>query len=113
VCHRFTCSGLDDVTHLPKTIELTSFQFKNDINSYVEKLVIFLHSFMDEMDPEMYGEIKRNGIQLTGGCAIAPGLFHELRKRIDLPLYFSPHPHVHTVLGATYSTTFLKRYSFS
>ena len=58
----------------------------------IAKLDAALMKVLEEMPPELYSDVVKNGIYLTGGGALIKGLDKRLSKKSGLPVHIAEDP---------------------
>ncbi|GAA0340742.1 rod shape-determining protein [Streptomyces olivoreticuli] len=89
---RFTIRGRDQVSGLPKTLELTADEIRHALAEPVDAIVMAVRQTLDETPPELAGDIMDRGIVLTGGGALLRGLDVRLSKELDIPVIVAEEP---------------------
>ncbi|PWI43731.1 rod shape-determining protein [Streptomyces sp. ICBB 8177] len=84
--------GRDQVSGLPKTLELETAQIRHAINDPVEMIIDAVRQTLDSCPPEPAGDIMDHGIVLTGGGALLPGLDARLSSAFDIPVIVADSP---------------------
>ena len=72
--------GRDQVSGLLNTIELTSEDVREAIKEPLKEISNALKDVLEQMPPDLAGDIVENGIVLTGGGALIRGLDKYLQK---------------------------------
>ncbi|MCP9208694.1 rod shape-determining protein [Streptomyces cucumeris] len=89
---RCTIRGRDQVTGLPKVLELTAEEVRHALGEPVDSIVAAVRSTLDETPPELAGDIMDRGIVLTGGGAMLRGLDVRLSRELDIPVLVADDP---------------------
>ncbi|MGK5638375.1 rod shape-determining protein [Streptomyces sp. URMC 126] len=89
---RFTIRGRDQVSGLPKTLELTADEIRHALSEPVDAIVMAVRQTLDETPPELSGDIMDRGIVLTGGGALLRGLDVRLSRELDIPVLVADEP---------------------
>ena len=84
--------GRDQVSGLLNTIELTSEDIRESMAEPLKDIAEVLRSILEEMPPDMAGDIVENGIVLTGGGALIRELDKYLSDIVKLPVYAADEP---------------------
>ena len=69
-------------------------------------------SALENTPPELYADIVRNGIYLTGGGALLRGLNRRLSEKINIPFHVAEDPLHSVARGAGLALKNLERFSF-
>lgn len=95
-----TIKGLDVLTRIPASIEITAGEIYPVAQEVVRKVVDRTISIsLTELPPEVAGDIQDRGIILTGGGAQLAGLDEYLRGQTNLPIQIADEPRYAIVRG--------------
>ncbi|MEV4438642.1 rod shape-determining protein [Streptomyces sp. NPDC049577] len=89
---RAVIRGRDQVSGLPKTLELTADEIRHALAEPVDAIVMAVRQTLDETPPELSGDIMDRGIVLTGGGALLRGLDVRLSRELDIPVVIAENP---------------------
>ncbi|MDT0546254.1 MULTISPECIES: rod shape-determining protein [Streptomyces] len=89
---RCTIRGRDQVTGLPKVLELTADEVRHALAEPVDSIIAAVRATLDETPPELAGDIMDRGIVLTGGGALLRGLDARLSSELDIPVLVADDP---------------------
>ncbi len=92
----YVVSGPNRITGLPISIPVTYQEVAHCIDHTVTKLENAILAALEETPPELYADIIRNGIYLTGGGALLRGLDKRLSDKIKIPFHVADDP-LHSV----------------
>lgn len=84
--------GRDQVSGLLNSIELTSEDVREAIKETLREISNALKDVLEQMPPDLAGDIVENGIVLTGGGAMIRGLDKYLSDIVKLPVYIGEEP---------------------
>ena len=84
--------GRDQVSGLPKTLELDADQVRHAIDEPVGAIIDAVRRTLDACPPEAAGDVMEHGIVLTGGGALLPGLDVRLGTAFDIPVTVADAP---------------------
>ncbi len=84
--------GRDQVSGLLNTIELTSEDVREAMKEPLKEMSDSLKDVLEQMPPDLAGDIVENGIILTGGGALIRGLDKYLGDIVKLPVYVADEP---------------------
>jgi len=73
-------------------VEITSEHIRAAMKDSIEAIGDALKSVLEQMPPELAGDIVENGIVLTGGGALIRGLDKYLSELVKLPVYIAEEP---------------------
>lgn len=77
---------------LPVSQEITDADIAEAINELVDELLDGIKKVFEKTPPELVGDIKQNGIVLTGGGALLGGLDKLISKETGVPCYVADEP---------------------
>lgn len=95
-----TIKGRDLVSGIPKSVEINSDEVRVSIQEQIDSVVEIVKIALEQMPPELAGDIVDRGIVLTGGGALLKGLDQLLRKETGLPITITEDPLSTVVLGS-------------
>lgn len=84
--------GRDQVSGLLNSIELTSEDVREAMKETLKEISNALKDVLEQMPPDLAGDIVENGIVLTGGGALIRGLDKYLSDIVKLPVYVGDEP---------------------
>lgn len=90
-----------DSSGLLTTIELTSEGVRTAITEPLKEISLAVRQVLEEMPPDLAGDIVDNGVVLTGGGALIRGLDKYLAHDIKLPVRVAEEP----LLAVAYGTS--------
>ncbi len=88
----FTVTGPNMLTALPQSVTLNYNEIAYALEKSLAKLDNALMKVLENMPPELYGDIVRNGIYLAGGGALIKGLDRRLSEKTGLPFHIAEDP---------------------
>jgi rod shape-determining protein MreB and related proteins len=92
--------GRDLIDGIPKTIVVTDEEIREALREPVMAIVDTVRTCLERTPPELAADIVDNGIKLTGGGSLLPGLAELLHRQTDLPITVSDDPLTCVVRGA-------------
>src|SRR5215470_163900 len=92
-------SGSDVLTRMPHSIEISAGEIYPIAQEVVRQIVAGVSATLDELPPEVAGDIYDRGIILTGGGALFGGLDEYLREETKLPVRVADDPRYAIVHG--------------
>lgn len=92
--------GRDLVTGLPRTVVTSTAEIREAIEEPVAALVDAVRATLDLTPPDLAADIMEDGIALTGGGALLPGLDQRLADETGMPVVMSGNPFHAVVRGA-------------
>ncbi len=90
-----------DSTGLLSTIELSSEGVRNALKEPFKEISLAVRQVLEEMPPDLAGDVVDNGVVLTGGGALIRGLDKYLATDIKLPVRVADEP----LLAVAYGTS--------
>jgi len=92
-------NGRDVLTRMPRSIEITAGEIYPIVQEVVRKIVAGVGTTLQELPPEIAGDIYDRGLILTGGGALFGGLDDYLRDETKLPVRVADEPRYAIVRG--------------
>ena len=96
----FIVHGPNRMTSLPMDIPISYQEMAHCLDKSLSKMDSAILSALEQTPPELYADIVRNGIYLTGGGALLRGLSKRFYDRIVIPLHVAEDP-LHAVAKGT------------
>ncbi|MEA2017313.1 MAG: rod shape-determining protein [Campylobacterota bacterium] len=90
-----------DSSGLLTTIDLTSEGVRGALHEPLKEIALAVRQVLEEMPPDLAGDVVDNGVVLTGGGALIRGLDDYLRQDIKLPVRVAEEP----LLAVAYGTS--------
>ena len=85
-------TGSNMLTSQPQTVTLTYSEIAYALDKSLVKLDNALMKVLEEMPPELYSDVVKNGVYLAGGGALIKGLDKRLTKKSGLPVHIAEDP---------------------
>lgn len=76
--------GRNLVTGLPETLEISSIEIREALSTVVDNIVQAVKDTVDEIPPEMVGDVMDAGICMSGGGSMLQGLDERLSEEIKI-----------------------------
>jgi rod shape-determining protein MreB len=92
--------GRNLVTGLPESIEVSSIEIREALNSSVQVILDTIRDALDEVPPEIVADLMDVGICLAGGGALLQGLAERLSDELHLRVWVAEDPLTCVVRGA-------------
>ncbi len=92
--------GADQMDTLPREISINYGEIANCIDKSIVKIEKAILDTLEATPPELYSDIVKNGIYLTGGGALLRGLHKRLTDRFGIPFQVPDDP-LHAVAKGT------------
>ncbi|HLD29324.1 MAG TPA: rod shape-determining protein [bacterium] len=91
--------GRDQISGLPKTIEITSQEIRQALTPPVKNIVETVKDCLEQTPAELSADLVDRGIVLAGGGSLLKGLSELLHQETGLPVSPAPDPLVCVALG--------------
>lgn len=91
--------GRDIETGLPKSLRMTEIEVREALSPILSKIIDAIGDILEEAPPELTSDILEQGILLTGGGSMLPGLDHLIMERTHIPVNHSDDPLTSVVRG--------------
>ena len=108
----FLLTGPNILTSLPQTVTLSYNEIAYALEKSLVKLDAALMKVLETMPPELYSDIVKNGIWLSGGGALLRGLDKRLTAKINIPFHIAEDPLHSVAKGAGIALKNVDRFSF-
>lgn len=92
--------GRDQVSGLPKTIQLTSGEVTEAIGEPLASIVGVVKNVLEKTPPELSSDVIDRGIVMTGGGSLLRNFHQLLTKETGVPCYVADNPMACVALGA-------------
>ena len=92
--------GRDQVTGLPKTVEISSSEVTEAIVEPLQAIVGVAREVLERTPPELVSDIIDRGMVMTGGGALLRNMDRLLTQETGVPCYVAENPIGCTALGA-------------
>ncbi len=96
----YVVHGPNRITALPMEISVCYQEIAHCIDKSVAKIETAILNALEKTPPEIYADIVKNGIYLTGGGALLRGLDKRLTDKIHIPFHIAEDP-LHSVAKGT------------
>ncbi|MCL4858889.1 MAG: rod shape-determining protein [Caldilineaceae bacterium] len=97
---RMEVRGRDQVTGLPKIIQITSSEVTEAIAEPLQAVISTVRSTLEKTPPELAADIIDRGMVLTGGGAQLRNIAQLLTQETGVPCYVAENPIACVALGA-------------
>lgn len=108
----FIVHGPNQMTSLPMEIPVTYQEISHCIEKSVAKIETAVLSALEQTPPELYADIVRNGIWLTGGGALLRGLDKRLTDKIGIQFHVAEDPLYCVAKGTSVALKNIENFSF-
>ena len=104
--------GPNRMTSLPMELQVTYQDVAHCIEKSISKIEAAVLSALDTTPPELYADIVRNGIYLTGGGALLRGLDKRLTDKIGIAFHVAEDPLLAVARGTGIALKNVDKFSF-
>ena len=108
----YVVHGPNRITALPMEVPVCYQEIANCLNMTVVKIENAVLSALAETPPEIYADIVKNGIYLTGGGALLRGLDKRLEKKLNIKFHVDEDPLHSVAKGAGIALKNIDRFTF-
>lgn len=108
----YIITGPNMLTALPQTVSLSSNEIAYALEKSLVKLDAALMKVLENMPPELYADIVKNGVYLAGGGALIRGLDRRLSEKTGLPFHIADDPLRAIARGTGIALKNIDRFSF-
>ena len=92
--------GPNQMTALPMSVSVSYQEIAHCLDKSISKIEAAVLSALEQTPPELYSDIVRNGIYLTGGGALLRGLDKRLKDKMGITFHVGDDP-LHAVARGT------------
>ena len=96
----YVVHGPNQMTALPMEVPISCVEIAHCLNKSISQIETSVLSALEQTPPELYADIVKNGIYLTGGGALMRGLADRLAAKINIP-FIVPEDPLHAVARGT------------
>ena len=96
----YVVHGPNRITALPMEVPVCYQEIAHCLEKTIAKIETAVLSALEETPPELYADIVKNGIWLTGGGALLRGLARRLTEKINIEFHVAEDP-LHSVAKGT------------
>lgn len=108
----YPVNGPHQMTALPVEVLVSYKQIASCLERSLAKIETAIMSILEETPPELYADIYRNGIYLSGGGALLRGLDQKLKNKTNIPVYVAEDPLHAVVRGTAIAIQNVEKYPF-
>lgn len=87
-----TVTGRDYNSGLMKTLDISSEDVGNAMDSYIQGIINAIHLALEQTPPELVSDIIETGIVLAGGGALIRDIDIRIQNEVRLPVRIAPDP---------------------
>ena len=108
----FVVQGANQMTSLPLEVPVSYQEIAHCLDKSILKIEATIMSTLENTPPELYSDIIRNGIHLTGGGALMRGLEKRLTDKINIQFQVAEDPLRAVARGTGIALKHLNKYNF-
>ena len=108
----YVVHGPNRITALPMEVTICYQEIAHCIDKTIAKIENSVLQALENTPPELYADIVKNGIWLTGGGAYLRGLDRRLEAKIGIPFHIAEEPLLSVARGAGIALKNINRFSF-
>ena len=108
----FIVHGPNRITALPLEISVCYQEISHCIDKTIAKIETAVLQALEQTPPELYADIVKNGIWLTGGGALLRGLDKRLTDKINIQFHIAEDPLHCVAKGAGIALKNVDRFTF-
>lgn len=108
----YVVHGPNRITALPMEISVCYQEIAHCIDRSIAKIETAILQALEQTPPEIYADIVKNGIYLTGGGALLRGLDKRLTDKIHIPFHVADSPLLSVAKGTGIALKNLHNYPF-
>ena len=108
----YVVHGPNRITALPMEVPVCYQEIAHCLDKTVARIETAVLSALENTPPELYADIVKNGIYLTGGGALLRGLDKRLTDKINIPFIVAEDPLHCVAKGAGIALKNVDRFSF-
>ena len=108
----YVVHGPNRITALPMEVPVCYQEIAHCLDKTIAKIENAVLSALENTPPELYADIVKNGIYLTGGGALLRGLDRRLQEKISIPFHIAEDPLHSVAKGAGIALKNVERFSF-
>ena len=108
----YVVHGPNRITALPMEVPVCYQEIAHCIDKTIAKIENAVLSALEATPPELYADIVKNGIYLTGGGALLRGLDKRLTDKINIQFHIADDPLHSVAKGAGIALKNVDRFSF-
>lgn len=96
----YVVHGPNQMTAMPMEVPVTYQEISKSIEKSISKIETAIINALEQTPPELYADIVKNGVYLTGGGALLRGLDKRLTDKIGIQFHVADDP-LHAVAKGT------------
>jgi rod shape-determining protein MreB len=84
--------GRDLESGLPKSVRLTSSEIREAMAPVINQIIEAIDETVEEIPPELVGDVLEQGITLAGGGALLSGINKAIAEAVKMPVWIADDP---------------------
>jgi len=108
----YVVHGPNRITALPMEVHVCYQEIAHCLEKSIAKIETAVLNALENTPPELYADIVKNGIYLTGGGALLRGLDKRLTDKINIPFHVAEDPLLCVAKGTGVALDNVDRFSF-
>ncbi len=108
----YVVHGPNKITALPMEIPVCYQEISHCLEKSIAKIETAVLKALETTPPELYADIVKNGIWLTGGGALLRGLDKRLTDKINIPFHVAEDPLLCVAKGTGMALKRIEEYTF-
>ena len=108
----FVVTGPSLMTSLPATLRLSSQEIAYALEKSLVKVDAAVMKVLEQIPPELYSDIVKNGVYLAGGGALIRGLDRRLQEKTNIKFHVAEDPLLAVARGTGIALKNINRFSF-
>ena len=108
----YVVHGPNRITALPMEVPVCYQEVAHSLDKTVAKIENAVLSALENTPPELYADIVKNGIYLSGGGALLRGIDRRLTEKINIKFHIAEDPLHSVAKGAGIALKNVERFSF-
>ena len=89
---KISVKGRGLINGLPKTISISQLEVEEALNESIYEIIRVIKQVLENTPPELSADIINNGIVLTGGGSLLPGIDNLLKEELDIDVRLADSP---------------------
>lgn len=94
--------GRDLENGLPKSVKLNAGEIREAISPVINQIVEAINETVEDIPPELVGDVLEQGIALAGGGALLTGIDKTIAESVKMPVWVAEDPLTCVVRGAAH-----------
>ena len=108
----FVVDGPNRITSLPMKVPVCYQEIAHCLEKTIARIETAVLDALADTPPELYADIVKNGIYLTGGGALLRGLDKRLTDKINIPFHVAEEPLLSVAKGTGVALKNIHNFSF-